>query len=315
MSTMRAVIVDPTGATRLTVGPVEAPIPGPAEALVRVAAISLNPGELRNRARFSRPGWRPGRDFAGTVEQAAADGSGPPVGTRVVGLVDGGTFAEQVAVRTDSLAALPDAVSFAQAATLPVAGLTALLALERGGLLLERPVLVTGASGGVGHLTCQLARAAGARVVGAVRRLDRAAVVEAAGAHEVIVGDLEAAGAHGPYHLVLDSVGADTLPQALALLAPGGTCVTFGSSAGGEATVNLNRFYLTGGTTLYGFYLFDELRRHPAGPALARLAALVADGRLCPHIAVEAPWTEIATRAAQLLDRAVPGKIVLHVTA
>jgi NADPH2:quinone reductase len=313
MSTMRAVVVDPEG-PGLAVGPVEAPVPGPAEALVRVAAISLNPGELRNRARFSRPGWRPGRDFAGTVEQAAADGSGPPVGTRVVGLVDGGTFAEQVAVRTDSLAVLPDAVSFAQAATLPVAGLTALLALERGGLLLARPVLITGASGGVGHLACQLARAAGARAVASVRAPDRAAIAEAAGAHAVVVGDLEGARADGPYHLILDSVGADTLPPALTLLAPGGTCVTFGASAGSEAAVNVNRFFLTGGTTLYGFYLFHELARDPAGAGLARLAALVADGRLRPHIAVEAPWTEIATRAQQLLDRDVPGKIVLHVT-
>jgi NADPH:quinone reductase-like Zn-dependent oxidoreductase len=314
MSTMRAIVVDPAGPGRLVVGPTEAPVPGPAEALVRVAAISLNPGELRNRARFSRPGWRPGRDFAGTVEQAAADGSGPSVGTRVVGLVDGGTFAEQVAVRTDSLAALPDTVSFAEAATLPVAGLTALLALERGGLLLGRAVLITGASGGVGHLACQLARAAGARVVASVRRPDRATIAEEAGAHAVVVGDLEAAAAHGPFHLILDSVGADTFPQALALVAPGGTCVTFGSSAGGDVAVNLNRFYLTGGTTLYGFYLFHELAHDPAGSGLARLAALVADGRLRPYIAVEAPWTEIATRVQQLLDRDVPGKIVLHVT-
>src|SRR5579883_3371674 len=292
MGTMRAVIVDPTAPGRLAVGSVAAPVPGPAEAVVRVAAISLNPGELRNRARFSRPGWRPGRDFAG--------------------IVDGGTFAELVAARTGSLAALPEAVTFAQAATLPVAGLTALLALERGGLLLGRAVLITGASGGVGHLACQLARAAGARVVGVVRRPDRAALVEAAGA--LAVSDLAAARAHGPYHLVLDSVGADTLAQALELLGPGGVCVTFGSSAGGEATVNLNRFYLTGGTTLYGFYLFDELARRPAGAELARLAALVADERLRPHIAVEAPWTEIANSAQQLLDRDVPGKIVLHVT-
>jgi NADPH:quinone reductase-like Zn-dependent oxidoreductase len=306
------------------VGPAEAPSPGAGEALVRVAAMSLNPGELRNRARLSRPGWRPGRDFAGTVEQAAADGSGPAAGTRVVGLVDGGTFAELVAVRPSALATLPPEVSFAQAATLPVAGLTALLALERGGLLLGRDVLITGASGGVGHLACQLARAAGARVVGQVRQPDRAAVAEAAGAHAVIVGDLPAAPPPGgtlpdshaaeDYHLVLDSVGGETLAQALTLLAPGGTCVTFGASAGSEATVNLNRFFLKGGTHLYGFYLFDELARRPAGAELARLAALVADGRLRPHIAVEASWTEIAARAQQLLDRDVVGKIVLHVT-
>ena len=88
-----------------------------------------------------------------------------------------GAWAERVAVRTDALAALPDAVSFGQAATLPVAGLTALWALERGGLLLDKRVLVTGASGGVGHLACQLARQAGAQVVGAVRQESHAAIV------------------------------------------------------------------------------------------------------------------------------------------
>ena len=129
-----------------------------------------------------------------------------------------------------------------------------------------------------------------------------------AGAHQVIVGDLEAARPHGPFHLVLDSVGGDTFPQALGLLGPGGTRVIFGSSAGPESTVNWNRFYLMGGANLYGFYLFEEVKRHPTRVSLARLVALVADGRLRPHIAVEAPWTEIATRAQQLLDRDVPGR-------
>src|SRR5918911_698211 len=163
---MRAVVVDPEAPGRLVLREVEPPTPGEEEALVRVAAISLNRGELR-RAASAPAGWRPGWDLAGTVEQAAADGSGPPAGARVVGLLNPGAWAEVVAVPTRELAALPDGCSFAQAATLPVAGLTALWALERGGLLLDQRVLVTGASGGVGHLACQLARQAGARVVGA----------------------------------------------------------------------------------------------------------------------------------------------------
>jgi NADPH:quinone reductase-like Zn-dependent oxidoreductase len=310
----RAVVLDPDAPGRLVIREVAPPTPAPSDALVRVAAVSLNPGELRHQARTARPGWRPGRDLAGTVEQAAADGSGPAPGARVVGFVNPGSFAELVAVPTGQLAALPETVSFAAAATLPVAGLTALLALERGGFLLDRAVLVTGASGGVGHFACQLARLAGARVVGVVRRDDRAAVAREAGAHEVVVGDdVGVAAAHGPYDLILESVGAQALAQALAQLAPGGTCVTFGSSAGGETTFSSQRFYLTAGTTLYGFYLFDELARRSAAAELARLARLVADGRLRPHIAVEAPWTEIAERAQQLLDRRVVGKIVLHV--
>ena len=83
-----------------------------------------------------------------------ADGSGPGPGTRVVGILPSGAWAERVNCRTHAVAALPDAVGDAAAATLPVAGLTALHALRQGGLLLGRKVLVDGASGGVGHLAC-----------------------------------------------------------------------------------------------------------------------------------------------------------------
>ena len=311
---MQAVVVDPSAPGRLVLRPVEAPAPGPAEALVQVAAVSLNPGELR-RAMDAQAGWRPGWDLAGTIEQAAADGSGPPVGTRVVGIVDSGAWGELVAVRTDALAELPATVSFAQAATLPVAGLTALRALERSGALLSRAVLITGASGGVGHFACQLARQSGARVVGVVRRPDREAVVHEAGAHHVVVSDdVQAAGGFGPYHLILESIGSRALGAALTLLAPGGVCVSFGASAGTEVTFDARRFYLVGGASLYGFILFYELARTPAAEDLSQLAGMVAEGRLRPQIDVEASWTDVAAVAAQLLDRRVIGKAVLQVS-
>src|SRR5918998_358778 len=223
---MRAVVVDPGSPNRLEFREVETPSPAPSECLVQVAAISLNRGEVRRAQTSSEAGFRPGWDLAGTVERAAADGSGPPEGSRVVGFLPSGAWAELVAVPTDSVAALPEGVSFEEASTLPVAGLTALYALEEGGNLLGRSVLVTGASGGAGQFGLQLARAAGARVVGLVRREEHAGLVEEVGAHEVVVDESGAAARErGPYHLVLESVGGGGVGDALSMLGPGGACV------------------------------------------------------------------------------------------
>jgi NADPH:quinone reductase-like Zn-dependent oxidoreductase len=312
MSLIRAVVVDPEAPDRLAFQDVAAPTPAPNEALVRLAALSLNRGEVR-RVGMATAGWRPGWDVAGTVEQAA-DGSGPEVGARVVGLLPVAAWAELLAVPTESLAILPDEVSFAQAATLPVAGLTALYVLEQGGSLLDRNVLITGASGGVGQFAVQIARAAGARITAVVHQERHAAAAREMGAQRVIVSaDGAAAAEFGPYDLIAESVGGATLGNVMAMVAPGGTCVTFGPTSGAQVTFDVSRFYMVGGTSLYGFILFHETRRRPAGAGLARLVRLVADGQLRTPIAVEASWKEIGTYARQLLERRYSGKAVLHV--
>ena len=313
MASVQAVVVNPSVAGRLVFRDVAYPTPAPSEALVRVKAISLNRGEVRT-AMMAEEGWRPGWDIAGVVEKEAADGSGPRAGARVVGILVDGAWAEMVAVPTTALAELPEAVTFAQAATLPIAGLTALWTLEYGGLLLDRNVLITGATGGVGHLACQLARLAGARVTGVVRQEKYTEMVKAAGAHHVIVSqDLSDARGSGPYDHILDSVGGRMLANALGLLAPNGTCVNFGISSGGEITFDLRRFFLLGGATLYGFIIFHEMKRKPVSADLARLSRLVADDRLRPQIEVEASWTQIADIAQRLMNRSFTGKAVLHV--
>jgi NADPH:quinone reductase-like Zn-dependent oxidoreductase len=275
----------------------------------------LNRGETRRALQVAEPGWRPGWDFAGTVESAAADGSGPGPGTRVVGILPSGAWAERVNCRTHAVAALPDGVTDAQASTLPVAGLTALHALRQGGLLLGRKVLVDGASGGVGHLACQLAFAAGAQVWGHVRRPEaRNAVAEWCGGRVVLGRDLAAAKPYGPFWLIVDSLGGPALATALSMLQPNGTCVTLGISDAASATFESRDFFGTGGARLYGLTLFHELMSvERASIGLGLLADLIAAGKLRPEIAVEASWSEIGTIARRLIDREFTGKAVLHI--
>ena len=131
---MRAVVATPDGASRTELREVEEPRPAPSETLIAVRAFSVNRGELRLIASRGE-GWRPGQDVAGYVVSAAADGSGPPEG-----------------------------VDDATAVALPMAGTTAANLVRLGGSLLGKRVLVTGASGGVGHIAVQLAEIAGGRV-------------------------------------------------------------------------------------------------------------------------------------------------------
>lgn len=315
MATIRAVVVDPGVTGRLSVQEVQAPTPGASEALVRVRAVSLNPGEVR-RAQESPAGNRIGGDFAGMVEAAPDDGSGPAAGARVVGLARpfANAWSELIAVPVTSLAVLPDGVTFEQAATLPVAGLTALHALRKGGTLVGQRVLITGASGGVGHLAVQLARHAGAIVVAQIRRETHVDMVREAGATEVVVDETgEQIGAHGPYHLAVDSVGGPVLASALSALGPGGIGVQYGASSG-KRTISFNtgEFFRSGPHTFYGLYLFPELGIEPAGRGLAILANLVAEGHLRPLISVEASWHQVGQVARQLLDRGYVGKAVLR---
>src|SRR5437879_2931467 len=281
-----AVVVDPDAPGRLVIRSVPEPTPDRGEAIVRVRAISLNRGEVR-RAGMAAAGWRPGWDLAGVVERAASDGSGPAVGARVVGFLPEGAWAQRVVVPTNALAELPDKVTFSQAATFPVAGLTAFHALGKGGLLLGKRVLVTGATGGVGDFAVQLARLAGAHVTASVRRADQAPALRQLGAHEVLVGD--EIPPSPKYDVIVESVGGRTLGTALAALERAGVCVTLGVSASAEVTFDTRAFFATGRATLYGFYLFTELGSEPASVGLRRLAELVAAGQLAPHVSLERP--------------------------
>jgi NADPH:quinone reductase-like Zn-dependent oxidoreductase len=277
------------------------------EALVEVHAVSLNRGEATRLTREA-DGWRPGWDLAGVVREQARDGSGPPAGTRIVGWIANGAWAELAAVPTDRLAPLPGDVSFAAASTLPVAGLTALRTLRLGGLLVERRVLVTGAAGGVGRFAVELAARAGAHVTAVAGSPERAEGLAGLGA-SVVVSSIDDAG--GPFDLVLESVGGASLARALELAGRRALVVSFGSSSGEDTTFDVRPLYRAS-ATLRGFILFDPEHETYADD-LAHLAALVARGGLHPQIGLEAPWEDAGAAIRALLDRRVAGKAVLHV--
>lgn len=298
----------PTGdpAEPVVLADVAEPAPRPHEALVKVEAFSVNRGETFKLERPA-PGDRPGKDIAGLVVQPAADGSGPSGVTRVVGHPMGGGWAEYVAVPTDALAELPDDVSVLQGAALPLAGLTALRLVRAAGPLPGRRILLTGASGGVGHFVTELAAAAGAEVTAVTRNAERGARLVELGAAEVVH---DVAAARGPYDIVLESTGGQALPLALARLARRGTLIWFGQASRTPVTLDFFDFF-TGpeSAVIRHFHYLDADTR--LDDDLATLVRLTAQGRLHPEIGHVTDWTGTATALTALRDRRIRGKAVL----
>jgi NADPH:quinone reductase len=303
--TMRAMVHDPATASGLCLGRVVVPEPGPSQVLVGVSAISLNYGELAYLAERQPPGAVPGWDAAGTVLAAAADGSGQPVGTPVATFGWAGGWAEQRTVDTDQLAVVPAGLDAAQAAAVPVAGVTALRALRRLGPVLGRRVLITGASGGVGRFAVQLAAHAGAHVVAATGASGRARGLTDLGARQT-TQDISTL---APVDAVIDTVGGAVLEAAFALLAPGAILLSVGSAAAAPAAIDFEAARRRGGGRIEAFSVGSAF-----GPDLAYLLELLADGRLDPQIGWRVPWQDIDRAAHALLERRVQGKAVLEVT-
>jgi NADPH2:quinone reductase len=288
------------------------------EARVRVRAIGVNPVDWKMREggplRFAYQMLGPkgpqvvGVDFAGEVTEVSEGLTELAVGDRVVGGTDfsrgqWGSYADEVITRPDQCAKLPPEISFERAACLPVAAVTPWMAMrEHTSIMAGSKVLVLGASGGVGLSALQLSKMLGAQAVG-VCSTRNVALVEKQGAIAIdyTKGDpLEAARAHGPYHLILHAVGTATYPlgPCKGLLAPGGRVELVVVRPADYLSV---AFLTTVGTVL----------GKPTRERLTPLVAALARGDLDPLIAERIPLAE-AERAHEISKGGkVVGKLLL----
>ena len=306
---MLALVNTPNGSAAIELREIAEPAPARNEALVEIRAFSLNRGELSSFAR-NKEGWVPGQDVAGVVLRQAANGKGPSEGSRVVALMDEFGWAERGAVPNHRMAVLPENVSFSQAATLPVAGLTALRTLRHGGSLIGRRVLITGAAGGVGTLAVQIAARSGTHVTAVVGRAERAVGVKALGASEVVQG---IDNAQGRFALILESGGGESLARAIQLVEAEGTVVVYGNSSTEPTTIGFANFRGAPNSRVQSFSYFTSEAEERFAPDLALLVSLIADGSLKPQIGVERSWRDLVQVGDLLHNRRVAGKAVLLV--
>lgn len=258
----------------------------PHELVVRVEAFAPNPGDLAGLAAAS-PGTVPGWDGSGTVLEAAANGSGPQVGDRVLFLGLGGGWAQQRAVAVAMTGVAPPSASIEELATLPVPATSALRALRRLGSVLGRRILVVGATSAVGSSAVQLAARAGAHVVAIARNEDEHERIGRLGAHEVHT-DLGAVSR--PVHGAIDLIGGQHLVDAYALLVAGGTVIALGHAAGADELFPYGAFVAdptTADRSITSFFLAAE-------PDLAAdMGYLAAEADLDVGPLDVRPWTDL----------------------
>ncbi|MBW8707054.1 Zinc-type alcohol dehydrogenase-like protein [Streptomyces sp. MBT84] len=234
---MKAIVVTDQAAGTAGMTLTERPEPQPAinDAIVQIHASGFVPTEMEwpstwtDRAGRDRTPSIPGHELAGVVTALGYGTTGLSVGQRVFGLADwhrDGTLAQYVAIEARNLAPLPGDVDFTVGASLPISGLTAWQGLfQHGRLKSGQTVLAHGAAGAVGTMVTQLAREAGAYVIGTGRTADREKALDF-GAHEFVDLENDTLKDIGSVDLVFDVIGGDIQEQSAALIKPGGTLVS-----------------------------------------------------------------------------------------
>ncbi|GGQ01116.1 NADPH:quinone reductase-like Zn-dependent oxidoreductase [Actinomadura coerulea] len=290
---------------------VDLPEPGPGQVRVRVAATSFNGVDGNIRAGFMQGPMPltlphiPGLDVAGTIDALGEGVGGREIGDRVVGFlpfVDDGASAEYVLAPAESLAPAPEGIPLADAAALPLVGLTAWQALfDHAGLKAGQRILISGGGGAVGGYAVQLAKAAGAHVIatGSPRSVEQ---VKAAGADEVIdhTATEVTTAVTGPVDVLLNLAPIDPAEYAAlaGLVRDGGVVV--GTTVWMPAPADEER----------GVRAVDVYVRSDAGQ-LAELVARVDRGALTVDVSERVPLADLASVHARAAAGALPGKVIV----
>lgn len=284
--------------------------PPPGHAVLRVVASALNRGE-RSRLIGAPEGHVFGWDVAGVVERVGSPDAAVVPGDRVAALsLPGGGWAQRVTVRLADMSAIPDGVGTAEAAVVPVAGLTAFRAVRAAGPLLGATVLVIG-GGAVGAYAVQLGMLGGAHVIAAVRTEDAANRMRELGAHRVLVGTAPPPAA---CDLVVDTVGGAMSQVALASCRPFGRLLIVGNL--GAASDGLSPSALVAaGCLVQGYRLVVDAAGTPVGADLGALLAWIAEARVRTPPVREVDWHDAAAVAEAVAGQASPARTVLRIAA
>jgi len=298
---------EPTGVSGLVWEEVPDATPGLCDVLVKVAACGITHNELdwpiwTCRAGHQRTSVIPGNEVSGVVAALGYGTAGFAVGDEVFGLTDqlrDGAAAEYVAVEARNVALKPQTVDHIHAAAVPRAGLTAWQALfDHGKLAKGQTVVIHGAGGAVGSTAVQLARWAGAQVIGTGRSHSRELVTEL-GADRFIALDADRLeDAADQADLVLDTIGGEVLAHSAPLLKPGGTLVTIKAAA----------LPPTSRDDIKKVVFVQESSR----AQLTELARLVDQGHLRPQVGAVYPLAQAAEAYSAKAAGGIPGRIILQ---
>lgn len=317
---MRAFRLDQIGQTP-QLSDIAAPMPGPGELRVRIAACGLNFADLlmlKGQYQDTPPTpFTMGMEVSGVVDALGPGVTSPAIGTRVAVFAGQGGLAEWGVFDAARAVAIPDAMPFAEAAGFLVAYGTSHLALtHRAALQAGERLVVLGAAGGVGLSAVELGAAMGAEVIAVARGADRLAIAKRAGARHLIDSDAEdireQLKALGGVHVVYDAVGGAAFDAALRATRPEGRVLSIGFASGAVPQIAAN-LLLVKNISVMGFYWGGYLKFAPdrLTHSLNDLMALYASGHIRPHVSATYPLDRAAEALEFLRSRQSTGKVVV----